>query len=475
MKYFGPKLCHICYAGHFSVKKMVHRINQYFYWSGMRGDVHLYKKCAACVTSQWAGCAWQASFSKHSSRGSIWLYWNGFCRDGQKPKGKSVCPCLTKWLEVYALQDRLETWSALQNHPWPSCRVFGGSALRDCCLAGNYTITNFRGSPPNWRLSRVLQPHLQQMLKKLVTKKGHNWGSLLGPLLFAYQTTSHCSTGSSPLYLFYGRSPQLPTSIDFNLPIVRYPVGENDYTKKLVREMKRARTVAQKNIQAKQAQQKKHYKIKELRIGDLVMLKTAPNFCLDWSFKGPFVVQSVTLTNAVIKAKDIEDTEAINLSRQRLSLCSKEMKGSTPWIGHGKKLRKRRLIRKRGTSDKQTAIVDSDKDQEESPQQTVVTRSRQGFHLVSCCNCPMVSQQKRGEVVRTSYRGITQSRDTREQPQWGTMTDILICIIVVVLVQWFGFMVKIPNNQSNCDLLNSMAAESQHDLTMRSHTSVQGV
>jgi len=36
------------YAGHFSVKKIVHRINQYFYWSGMRGDV--YKKCAACVT-----------------------------------------------------------------------------------------------------------------------------------------------------------------------------------------------------------------------------------------------------------------------------------------------------------------------------------------------------------------------------------------------------------------------------------------
>ena len=36
------------YAGHFSVKKMTLRTNQYYYWSGMKGDIH--KKCAACVT-----------------------------------------------------------------------------------------------------------------------------------------------------------------------------------------------------------------------------------------------------------------------------------------------------------------------------------------------------------------------------------------------------------------------------------------
>ena len=36
------------YAGHFSVKKMTQRINQHYYWSGMKGDIH--KKCAACVT-----------------------------------------------------------------------------------------------------------------------------------------------------------------------------------------------------------------------------------------------------------------------------------------------------------------------------------------------------------------------------------------------------------------------------------------
>ena len=32
------------YARHFLVKKMTQFMNQYFYWSGMRGEI--YKKCA---------------------------------------------------------------------------------------------------------------------------------------------------------------------------------------------------------------------------------------------------------------------------------------------------------------------------------------------------------------------------------------------------------------------------------------------
>lgn len=192
------------------------------------------------------------------------------------------------------------------------------------------------------------------MLAKLVTAGGHNWDSLLGPVLFAYRTTPHSSTGLSPFYVLYGRNPQLPTSLDFSLPVVRHPVVESEYAKGLAEELKHARALAQKNIQTKQKEQKKCYdhksKIKDLKIGDLVMLKTQGRFRLDRSFKGPLVVQSVTSTNAVIRAKDIKDAEDINVSWQRLSICSDEMKHSTPWIGHGNRLRKRRRIHKRKPS-----------------------------------------------------------------------------------------------------------------------------
>jgi len=36
------------FAGHFAAKKMVQRIKQFYYWSGLRSDV--YKKCSSCVT-----------------------------------------------------------------------------------------------------------------------------------------------------------------------------------------------------------------------------------------------------------------------------------------------------------------------------------------------------------------------------------------------------------------------------------------
>ena len=72
------------------------------------------------------------------------------------------------------------------------------------------------------------------------------------------------------------------------------------------------------------------------------MLKTQPRFRLDRSFKGPFIVKTVTPTNAVIQLKGDDSAELINVSRQRLSKCNVGMEYSTPWVGHSNKLRKRR-------------------------------------------------------------------------------------------------------------------------------------
>ena len=36
------------YAGHFAAKKMYEKVSQYYFWSGMKGDI--YKKCSNCIT-----------------------------------------------------------------------------------------------------------------------------------------------------------------------------------------------------------------------------------------------------------------------------------------------------------------------------------------------------------------------------------------------------------------------------------------
>ena len=57
------------------------------------------------------------------------------------------------------------------------------------------------------------------MLTKLVSKGGHDWDTLLGPVLFAYRTTPHSSIGESPFYLVYGRDAHIPSSVSF-IPLV---------------------------------------------------------------------------------------------------------------------------------------------------------------------------------------------------------------------------------------------------------------
>ena len=38
------------------------------------------------------------------------------------------------------------------------------------------------------------------MLSKLVVNKGRDWDQVLGPLLFAYRTMPHSSTGETPFF-----------------------------------------------------------------------------------------------------------------------------------------------------------------------------------------------------------------------------------------------------------------------------------
>jgi len=113
-----------------------------------------------------------------------------------------------------------------------------------------------------------------------------------------------------------------------------YPTVETEFAKELVKELQQTRALAQKDVQDSQKKQKKYYdqraKVKQLKVGDLVMFKTAPIFKLDRSYKGPFVVKSVIPTNTIIQPKGDDNAELINVSRQRLSKCDAEMEQSTP-------------------------------------------------------------------------------------------------------------------------------------------------
>ena len=124
--------------------------------------------------------------------------------------------------------------------------------------------------------------------------------------------------------------------------------------------------------------------------------------------KGPFVIQSLTSTNTVIKVKDDPNAEPINVSRQRISLCGYQMKNSSPWIGHSNKLRKRRKIHKPKIAANGAQTEEQDQTQAGDHTNTetdIVTRKgRKIRRPARYCSMtvPKCSQQKEEEeVVRT--------------------------------------------------------------------------
>jgi len=420
------------FAGHFAAKKMVQRIKQYYYWSGLRSDV--YKKCSSCVAC--------ASVRGHSVRGKpplvsipvggpFDMIGMDFVELDVSKSGNRYAlvfqDYLSKWPEVYALTNRRAETVAkcLQDLVWrhgvpnkiihDRAAEFLSDVLQETAeLLGVRQLPTSGGHPQTDGLVERFNRTLRQMLSKVVNKGGHNWDELLGPVLLAYRATPHASSGMSPFYLLYGRDPQLPSQLEFQRPVTRYPVIETEYGQVLAKELKQVRNVAKQNISKKQREQKKYYDQKsrevELSVGDLVMLKTEPRFKLDRSFKGPFVVKSLTSTNAVIQLKDDNNAELLNVSRQRLSRCESAMETAIPWVGHSGKLRKRRQIHRQN---KQPA-TDSQPNMEASSEERTpgsVTVTRRGRRVNKPARFQFVNSP--GTVPKKGGGSCGITRDTR--------------------------------------------------------------
>ena len=378
------------FAGHFAYKKMYQRMKKYYYWEGMSGDIC--KKCESCVdcaSVQGQGFKGTPPLVSIPVGGPFECVGMDFVEFDKSAAGNQYAlvfqDYLTKWPEVYAVDNRRAETVAeclvdlIWRHGVPRRIIhdraaeFLAEVLQETAhIMGISQLPTSGGHPQTNGLVERFNRTLKQMFCKLVNK-GRNWNKLLGGVLFAYRSTPHQSTGEAPFFLLYGRQPNLPTALDLTVPMPRFPVVESAYGLALEKELKEARAVAKKNIETAQRRQKSYYdrgvKDNGLSVGDLVMLKVQPKYKLDRRYKGPFVIKSLTDTNAVIQSRGDPDSEELNISRQRLSKCGGAMSNATPWLGQSGKLRKRRVVKKPTLPDEDATLLDSS-----SPPKAVITR-----------------------------------------------------------------------------------------------------
>ena len=105
----------------------------------------------------------------------------------------------------------------------------------------------------------------------------HRWVDWVPTLIHAYNCTVSNVTGYSPFYLVFGRLPQLPIDIEFDVAVENKAVSYSKFVKSLEKRLRTAHETAQKMIDKENTKQKKFYdktyKCAELKINDLVLIR----------------------------------------------------------------------------------------------------------------------------------------------------------------------------------------------------------
>ena len=105
----------------------------------------------------------------------------------------------------------------------------------------------------------------------------HRWVDWVPTLIHAYNCTVSNVTGYSPFYLVFGRLPQLPIDIEFDVAVEKEAVSYSKFVQGLEERLRLAHETAQKMIDRENTKQKKFYdksyKCAELKVGDLVLVR----------------------------------------------------------------------------------------------------------------------------------------------------------------------------------------------------------
>jgi hypothetical protein len=125
--------------------------------------------------------------------------------------------------------------------------------------------------------SEIMNQILETALRCFTNPSMDNWTELLPGFTFAYNTSTHTSTGFSPAYLLYGIQPLKPSDLLASTSqTIGHPSVENTNAETFAESMKAVRQQAIDSLTVAQAQQVKYYNkgrdFIEFEPGDLVLV-----------------------------------------------------------------------------------------------------------------------------------------------------------------------------------------------------------
>ena len=186
-------------------------------------------------------------------------------------KASTVAKVLVKeWFQHYGIPRRLHSDNG---------RSFENKLIQNLCE--KYGIEKTRTSPyhpiGNGQCERFNRT-LHDLLRTLPEQHKKRWNEHISEMVYAYNVTPHATTGFSPYYLMFGRTPSLP--VDLLLGDQPQEDSQEDWVSRHIKRLSDAYEQASAQIRQKALKRKTRYdqKAKEnpLHIGQHVYLRNRP-------------------------------------------------------------------------------------------------------------------------------------------------------------------------------------------------------
>ena len=283
--------------GHLGPDRVEGLCRQRYYWPYMRGDIEDYirKKCK-CIVSKRPNIPDTAPLVPIESTYPFELVCIDFLKLDKCQGGFQyvllVTDHFTKFSQAYATRSKSSKAAATElfNKFIPQFGLphrihhdrggeFNSELFAELHRLGGIEMSNTTPYHPmgNGVVER-LNRSLIQMLRSIPESEKKKWKQHLPSLMFAYNSTTHSTTGYSPFYLMFGRESKLP--IDCLLPFESANISNKSY-KQFVQNwkesMKNAFQVANSRIKKSGEYNKKNYdktiKQVSIEVGDRVLLR----------------------------------------------------------------------------------------------------------------------------------------------------------------------------------------------------------
>ena len=282
--------------GHVGVEKVLALARERFFWPYMRKDInHFIHQVCRCVVQKNPNRQDRAPLKPIVTTAPFQLISVDFLHLEQSSGGFEyillIVDHFTKYAQAYATRNKSAQTAAERifndfmprfGFPERLHHDMGGEfennlfkRLEELTGVGHSRTTPYH--PQGNGLVERMNRTLLSMLRTLPETHKSKWANHLSKLVHAYNCTIHETTGFSPFFLLFGRSPRLPVDIMFSIPGSPGDKSHKEYSAKWKAAMGQAYARAASSTQKTALKAKKHHdkraRSSELKVGDRVLVR----------------------------------------------------------------------------------------------------------------------------------------------------------------------------------------------------------